>query len=81
MKNVIVIHETVAKSWARDASTLALFVALIGIGVFLESTAMQWIGAIVGFVAIVGRASKTHNDARMTIAEAREFLDKLEADR
>lgn len=76
---LIVIHETIAKSWMKDASTLALFLALIGIGVFLQSSAMQWIGAIIGFVTILVTASGLKAKSRKTIAEARQYLDELEA--
>ena len=75
---VIVIHETVLQSYLIDTSTLFLFVSLIGIGVYLESTAMQWVGAIVGFFTLGGRISR---NGRKTIAEARKFLDDLEAGR
>lgn len=43
--HVILITETTLQSWARDAGTLAMFIALIGIGVWLGSAAMQWVGA------------------------------------
>ena len=75
---VVIIHETIAKSWLRDLSTFTLFVALIGLGVLLGSAAMQWIGAIIGFITIVIRASGTHKSSRKTIAQARQFLDELE---
>jgi len=52
----IVIHETVLKSWARDASTFVLFGGLISIGILLESSAMQWAGFFVAIVTICGRA-------------------------
>lgn len=81
MKNVILLHETVFTSLMRDASTFAMFVALIGIGVLLDSSALQWTGAMLGFLAIVARSSKVQSDARMTIRQAREYLDKLEARR
>jgi hypothetical protein len=73
---VIIVHETVLQSWLIDASTFAMFLALIGIGVFLDSNAMQWIGAIIGFFTIVGRASRKQ---RLSVGEARKRLDELEA--
>lgn len=75
---VVIIHETVAKSWLRDLSTFTLFAALIGLGVLLDSGAMQWMGAIIAFITIVARASGTHRRSRKTIAQARQFLDELE---
>jgi hypothetical protein len=74
---VIILKETVLESWMTDAITFALFLALIGIGVLLGSVAMQWVGGIVGFIAIGSREKlKAH---RMTIGEARAKLDSLES--
>lgn len=72
---VIIVHETTLQSWMRDASTFALFVALISIGILLDSTALQWVGAIVGFVAITARGTV---GKRLSLEAARERLDDLE---
>lgn len=76
---VIIIHETVIQSWVHDASSAVMFVALIGIGVYLQSGAMQWAGAILGFLTISGQASTYINKNKMTVAQARKRLDEIEA--
>lgn len=76
---VIIIHETVAKSWMRDASTFALFGGLIGVGILLDSSAMQWMGAIIAFITIIEKSTGLHAKNRMTIDQARKRLDELEA--
>lgn len=76
---VIIIHETVIQSWVRDASSVVMFVALIGIGVYLQSGAMQWAGAIIGFITIIGRAGGYSHRNKMTVAQARKRLDEIEA--
>lgn len=70
--------ETIAQSWMRDASSYALAVALIGSGVWVESSAMQWLGALVFFVVSISKGSGLIKD--MTIEQAREYLDNLETD-
>lgn len=77
MTKVIMLHESVAQSWARDASTFALFACLIGVGVVLDSSAMQWTGAMIGFITVFARAASSRSES-MTISEARAFLDALE---
>jgi len=77
-KEVLIIHETVRESWIKDASTFALFLALIGIGVLLGSPAMQWVGALFGFLAIMYRASEARKQNTFTVAEARSRLDEIE---
>lgn len=74
--SVILVHETALNSWMRDASTFALFSGLIGIGVVLDSSALQWCGAIIAFITIGMRGSG--KAPRMSIAEARAKLDELE---
>lgn len=76
---LIIIHETTLKSWARDASTFALFAALISLGVYLDSGAMQWMGAIIAFITVMSKATGMHKAARKTIPQARAYLDELEA--
>lgn len=78
---VLVQKESVLTSWLRDASTLALFVGLIGIGVYLESSAMQWSGAIIAFICSLAWASGEKKSSTYDIDGARAELDRLEADK
>lgn len=73
---IIIIRETWRESLLSDAGTFCLFVGLIGIGWLLDSSAMQWVGAFVGFVTILTTAKKLGQ--RMTVAEARRKLDEIE---
>lgn len=73
---IIVIHETVLHSWARDAGTFAVFVAFIALGWMVDSAALQWVGAILAFIALFQRASG--RVTRLTINEARAKLDEIE---
>lgn len=75
---VIIVTETALQGWMRDAGSAVMFIALIGIGVFLESNAMQWVGAIIGFIVIISRAMRIAKDNRYTIAKARARLDEIE---
>ena len=74
---VIIIHETVLQSLARDAGTFFMLAALIGLGVLLQSVALQWVGAIVGFMWIVAKGSKPGRS--VSIVDARKRLDELES--
>lgn len=75
---VIVLRETIGQGWMRDMSSFVEFVALIGIGILLDSAAMQWVGAILGFLFIGIHAIRLAKDNRMTIPEARKRLDEIE---
>ena len=54
-KIIVCKKESVAQSWLRDASTAALCIALIGIGVLVGSGAMQWLGAIFAFLTVLAQ--------------------------
>lgn len=72
----IVENETALQSWTRDASSFVLAVALIGTGIWLGSTAIEWIGALVFLVVSVSAGGKLIKT--MTIEDARNYLDELE---
>lgn len=73
----IIIHESVLKSWMRDASTFALFASLIGLGVVLDSGVMQWCGFFVGVIVLLAKSSNTAK--RMTREQAIKHLQDLSA--
>lgn len=76
---IIIIRETAAQSLVKDAGTFVLFASLIGVGVLLDSGAMQWVGAVMGFVTIFTWAIRSTSKNRMTIEQARAKLDEIEA--
>ena len=73
---IIFLHETVWQSWGRDAGTLALMVAAIGLGVYLQSTAMQWVGAIILLIWLF-LLSASSNAKKMSVKEAQAYLATL----
>ncbi|KFB11054.1 hypothetical protein [Nitratireductor basaltis] len=76
-QEVIIIKEGVVQSLVRDVGTFATFLTLIGVGVLLESSAMQWAGVIIGFFVIAVRATGHAKRHTMTIEQARARLDEL----
>lgn len=76
---VIIIRETAIQSLVKDAGTFALFASLIGVGVLLDSGAMQWVGAIVGFTTIFTWVIRGTSKNRMTVEQARVRLNEIES--
>jgi hypothetical protein len=71
----ILLHETALQSWARDAGTLATIVILIGLGVALDSGAMQWVGAIMFWISFLWRMGKKSKECqRLTPQQAADYL-------
>lgn len=71
---VIILHSTVSQSIKRDIVTHGTLLAMIGVGYVLESSALQWIAAIVWFIAILGRSFSSYNTKRMTPQQAADML-------
>lgn len=76
-QTIIVLRETVAESLISDLGTFLTAAAIIGLGVYLQSSAMQWTGAVVFFLLAIGRSARKRQEK--TIAQARAYLDELDA--
>jgi hypothetical protein len=76
-REVVIIRENVLESIIKDATTFASLSALIGLGWLIDSTAMQWLGALMGILAVGARASGYTAKHTYTIAQARARLDEL----
>lgn len=73
---VIIVSESGAESWKRDASTWALCICLIVPGALVGIDALTWVGALVFFITILIKSSGVGKTC--TIQEARAYLDELE---
>lgn len=76
---VILIVDGAWESLGRDASSLAFVFACIGLGIWLDSAAMQWFGAVVAFLALILRAGAVAKNNVYTVDGARKRLDEIEA--
>ena len=72
------IKEGIVKSTVRLVRGVILYTSVIGIGIWVDSQAMQWAGFLALVLGILAYAM-VKNDETMTIAEARKELDRLEA--
>lgn len=75
-RKIIIIRESIGQSIARDFGTFAMFAGLIGIGVILGSSALQAVGAVIGFLAIGIRASGIRKE--FTREQAIKYLQEME---
>lgn len=67
--------ETMLQSWISDLSSFVLAVSLIGIGVYLKSDAMQWLGFVMFFlVSLVKGSGKIK---KFTPEQAIEYIKEL----
>lgn len=76
---IVIAHETLLQSVMSDCMSFATIMGVIGVGWALNSSAMQWVGAIMVFIAFCAKSSSVNK--RLTIEEARTKLDKIEAER
>jgi hypothetical protein len=68
-------------SWSRRLITgLALTMAPIGVGIACGSTAMQWLGFVMGIlILLVAAKADADRTTFSNTAEARAHLDKIDA--
>ncbi len=74
---VKVVSEKWWQSILSDVSTFALALGLIGVGVWLQSNAMQWLGVIIFFVTTSVKASNLVKKFD-TKKAAKDYIDTLE---
>lgn len=78
-EKVVIIRENLAESIAKDCFTFLMLAGLVFVGWLLDSTALQWIGSLMGFAAVCVKASGAQKRRTFTIEGARKRLDELEA--
>ena len=78
-EKVIIIRENLAESIAKDCFTFLMLAGLVAVGWLLDSTALQWIGSLMGFSAVCVKASGARKRRTFDIAGARKRLDELES--
>jgi hypothetical protein len=76
---IIVVHESVLASYLKDLASVGSLMAAVGLGIWLDSAALQWVAGLLWIVMILLASFKSTNDKRMTLADARKRLDEIEA--
>ena len=77
-QKIILLTESVAESWKRDASTFCLALACFAPGWYLGMGSMTVLGVLV-FAYMVGRSVLKMGGHGMTPDEARAEIDRFEA--
>lgn len=75
---LFVVHRTPLEALASNLSSFAVFASLIGLGVYLESAAMQWLGAIVALIVVARVGIEYRSKNMFSIEGARKRLDEIE---
>lgn len=73
---VIIIRETIWESMISDGFTFLMVLALVGVGIMVNSIALQFIGVIIAL--FLGLTMFMSQDDKMTIEQARAKLDEIE---
>ena len=75
-RTLVYIYQTKLEATLSDIRSLVVLVALMGIGVWLQSPAMQWFGFILGALWIIGRVTLAEKKGRMTPQQAADLIAK-----
>ena len=73
---MIYVCETPLQSIIRDVVSTATLVFLMGAGVLMHSTAMQWFGFVLSALWIIGRVKIASDKARMSPQAAADIIFK-----
>lgn len=76
-KLVIIVDDRLWRSVGRDVVSIGGLIVAVGIGVLIDSSALQWIAGLGWVAAILGRVMGSASN-KYTISAAREKLDELE---
>ncbi len=72
---IIFLRQSVTESILSDIATFVMVVGVIGIGRYLDSSAMQWVGFLLVTVVLIGKAVAVGKDGpRMTPQAAADYL-------
>jgi len=71
---IVIIGEDWKLSIARDSVTFGGLLACVGVGVWVDSIALQWIGGIMWILGILGRIRHIIDKNRKTPQEAANWL-------
>jgi len=77
---IIIVHETLAESIAKDAVSTIALLASIAVGVWISSAALQWMAGVIWVLWIISKSmSVGSKDNWLTVEQARKRLDEIEA--
>ncbi|WP_299949099.1 hypothetical protein [uncultured Ruegeria sp.] len=77
---IIVVRESWIESAKRDLFSVACAFAIIGPGVLVDSSAMQWFGFLLAMIVIFTRAAGLRKKMTVSLDEAIEQIDQLKAE-
>lgn len=80
-KTIIVIDEKPIESIIRDTYSIISAFVLIGIGVYLGSSAMEWFGFLMVIIIIFTKASGLRKNMSMTPDEAIAKINEIKSER
>lgn len=80
-QKILLVYETPASCLLSDLITISCPVSLIGIGVLLQSDAMQWFGFIMSFIVILARQVSGNSKIKLckSVDAAKDWLDSVSA--
>lgn len=71
---IVIIYESIRQAAVRDFVSLGFACSVIGLGWFLDSEAMQWVGFVIWLLWMMGRARDVMNSNKKTPQQAADWL-------
>lgn len=78
MPKILILKETMMASIIKDAVSFGTLIGTVGVGIWLDSSALQWIAGLAWILWLTGKAFGTNSRNTFTIQQARKRLDEIE---
>lgn len=76
----LIVHETVLQSVAKDLISAATLLSMVGVGIWANSSALQWAAGIIWILSMFGKsANLSKQNTVHSFAAARRKIDAWEA--
>jgi hypothetical protein len=77
---LLIVHETVAQSIIKDAVSAFTLLSMVGVGIWVDSSALQWVAGLLWVLWMLGKSINMSNrNVVHSFSAARKKLDAWEA--
>lgn len=78
-QKILLVHESFAQSVMKDVISAVTLLSMVGVGVWIDSSAMQWVAGIIWLLWMVGKSASYAKNSVFSFDAARKRIDEWEA--
>lgn len=78
-QKILLVHESFAQSVMKDMISAVTLLSMVGVGVWIDSAAMQWVAGIAWLLWMAGKSAFDAKNSVFSFEAARKRIDEWEA--